>query len=173
MQGKKGSNHWILSKKTGIPYIISKESREKMSKASSGRLHTEETKRKISEKRKQYLKNNPDKVPYKLNHSSEISYPEEYFLECFKNYKNVSFQHRVNTYSLDFANVEEKLYLEVDGEQHYLDNRILKHDIKRTKKLEELGWDGIRIRWAEFKKLSNDDKKEKVETTIKFMKFSS
>jgi very-short-patch-repair endonuclease/phage FluMu protein Com len=133
MQGKKGSNHWILSKKTGIPYIISKESREKMSKASSGRLHTEETKRKISEKRKQYLKNNPDKVPYKLNHSSKISYPEEYFLECFKKYKNVSFQHRVNTYSLDFANVEEKLYLEVDGEQHYLDNRILKHDIKRTK----------------------------------------
>lgn len=34
------------------------------------RKHTEETKKRISETLKKYLLENPEKVPYKLNHSS-------------------------------------------------------------------------------------------------------
>ena len=45
-------------------------------KSKEGKKHTEETKRKISEIRKKYLFENPDKVPYLLNHYSKgESYP--------------------------------------------------------------------------------------------------
>lgn len=50
-----------------------------------GKLHTEEEKKQISESRKKYLQEHPDKVPYLLNHSSKMSYPEKYFMDLFKN----------------------------------------------------------------------------------------
>ena len=56
-----------------------------ISSKSTNRKHTEETKNKLSEIRKKYLLENPDKVPYLLNHSSKESYPEKYFTEVFKN----------------------------------------------------------------------------------------
>jgi hypothetical protein len=39
-----------------------------------GRKMSDEQKNKISESRKKYLMENPHMVPYKLNHSSKISY---------------------------------------------------------------------------------------------------
>jgi len=42
-----------------------------------GKHHSKETKDKISKIRIEYLTKHPDKVPYLLNHSSKISYPEE------------------------------------------------------------------------------------------------
>lgn len=50
----------------------------------SSSKHSEETKRKISEIRKKFLLEHPDKVPYKLNHSSKQSYPEKFFENFFK-----------------------------------------------------------------------------------------
>jgi hypothetical protein len=46
--------------------------------------------------------------------------------------------------------------LEVDGEQHYYDKRIVASDNKRTKYLESLGFSVIRIRWSHFCKLNFD-----------------
>lgn len=46
-----GSNQHTKAKETGIPYEVSDETKEKISKASTGRKHTKETKKKISEKR--------------------------------------------------------------------------------------------------------------------------
>jgi very-short-patch-repair endonuclease len=172
MLGKKGKNQYIKAKETGIEYIISDEHRKKMSIISTGRKHSEETKQKISEHRKKYLELNPDKIPYVLNHSSKISYPEQYFLECFVHIVNKKFQHNINRYIVDFANIQEKLYLEIDGEQHYVDTRIVAHDNIRTQILSDLGWTGIRIRWAEFKKLSDESKKEKIQELINFMKWN-
>lgn len=171
MLGKKGSNHWIKAKETGIPYELKDSSRQKWAIASKNRGQTEETKRKISEKRKAYLELNPDKVPYLLNHSSEISYPEQYFLNCFSELTNVKFQHPVHRYKLDFANINEKIYFEVDGEQHYLDKRIVNHDIIRCENLLRLGWKGIRIRWSHFQKLSDIEKKQELERIISELKF--
>jgi very-short-patch-repair endonuclease len=62
--------------------------------------------------------------------------------------------------------------LEIDGEQHYVDTRIVAHDNIRTQILSDLGWTGIRIRWAEFKKLSDESKKEKIQELINFMKWN-
>ena len=48
-----------------------------------GHHWNEEDKKRISEQRKKYLSEHPDKVPYLLNHSSNISYPERYFKIVF------------------------------------------------------------------------------------------
>lgn len=137
-----------------------------------GHTTSEETKKKLSVIRKKYLDDNPDKVPYVLNHSSQKSYPEKYFEDCFLDIKNdIEMQYRVLRYCLDFANPKEKLYLEIDGEQHYLDKRIVKHDEIRTKVLLELGWTGIRVRWSSFQKLSKEAKELKIKEIRSMMKW--
>lgn len=174
MLGKKASNQWIKAKQTGVPYVIREETRKKFSESSSKLRHSEETKRLISEKRKKFLEKNPDKVPYLLNHHSKISYPEQYFLDCFSDInENKEFRYRVHSYELDFANPKEKLYLEIDGEQHYVDKRIVEHDERRSKKLSELGWQGIRIRWSHFQKLTEIEKHSKIQEIRSMMKWLS
>ena len=108
-----------------------------------------------------------------LNHSSKTSYPEQYFIECFSKFSNVVFQHHIFRYHVDFANVEEKLYLEIDGDQHYLDKKILDHDIRRTVELTELGWTGYRLRWSEFQKLTDEEKRCRVHKLGLMMKWLS
>ena len=125
--------------------------------------HTEENKKVLSEKRKKYLIEHPEAVPYKINHHSKQSYPEKYFRDLFDKdeilCKALS-EYRVNTYSLDFAFPEYKIDIEIDGEQHYVDKRIIKHDEKRNSILSSLGWKCIRIRWSEYQKLSLKERQE-------------
>lgn len=141
--------------------------------SNKGKFHTEEQKQKISMGRKRYLEQHPDKVPYLLNHHSKgDSYPEKYFKEVFDN-ENVEYKQNYyqSGYFLDFAWPERKLYLEVDGEQHYRDKRIVEHDKKRTQKLLEEGWTClIRIRWSEYKGLNESQQKEFVKSFIKKLK---
>lgn len=120
---------------------------------------SQETKDKISKSRKEYLKNNPDKVPYLLNHSSNESYPEKYFRELFIN-ENIKVEKkiRVGLYELDFSIPNKKIDIEIDGSQHYLDKKIIESDIRRTKFLEENGWDVIRIDWSSYQKMSFEEK---------------
>ena len=37
---------------------------------------------------------------------------------------------------------------------------MIQHDIERTKFLEDLGWIGFRIKWSDYKKLNETDKKK-------------
>ena len=172
MTGKKGRNGWMKAKEEGYEYIISEESHRKRSIANS-RKHSAETKQKISEIRKRFLEANPDKVPYVINHSSKVSYPEQYFLNCFSQFTRCAFQFHIYRYHVDFANPDEKLYLEIDGNQHYLDKRIIEHDKKRTAKLTELGWTGFRIRWSDFQKLSDTERIEQIKNIGSMMKWLS
>ena len=124
------------------------------------RLHSEETKKKISEHRKKYLEEHPDKIPYVMNHSSKISYPEKYFMEVFKDLP-VKYNYQVGLYQLDFAIPEKLVYIEIDGEQHFCDKRIVEHDKERTEKLESLGWNCLkRVRWSDYKKLNQEQQKQ-------------
>lgn len=130
----------------------------KLSRKLKPQIMTQETKDKISVGRKRFLEENPDKVPYLLNHPSKgPSYPEKYFTECLLG-SDFKAKFRVSTYELDFANVEKKINLEIDGCQHRLDPRIVIHDIKRNKYLISLGWKIIRVNWSEFKKLNSLEK---------------
>jgi very-short-patch-repair endonuclease len=123
--------------------------------------HSEETKKKLSEIRKKYLAENPDKVPYKLNHSSKESYPEKYFTEVFKNEEiDVVKSFYIGLYELDFCIPDKKIDIEIDGSQHYYDKKIVESDKRRNEFLENDGWDIIRINWSHYQKLDLESKKE-------------
>lgn len=132
-----------------------------------GKTQSEETKKKISESRKKYLLEHPEKVPYKLNHSSKQSFPEKFFETVFIN-NGIVFEKEfyANGYWLDFC-FNKAFYVEIDGEQHYLDKRIVEHDKIRTMRLAESGFKCIeRVRWSEFQKLDKDSQKEYISTLI-------
>lgn len=131
---------------------------------------SEETKKKISISRIKYLKENPDQVPYLLNHSSKESYPEKYFNIVFKNEKiDVDRYYRVGLYELDFAILNKKIDIEIDGSQHWLDEKIIESDERRTEILESEGWDIIRINWSEYQKQNKDEKEEYIKDLVSYI----
>jgi very-short-patch-repair endonuclease len=149
------------AKKLGLFISRSKSESVSISLRKAPRKHSEETKKKISEIRKKYLQDNPDKVPYKLNHSSKESYPEKYFTEVFLNEGiEVVKYFYIGVYELDFCIPDKKIDIEIDGSQHYYDDKIVESDKRRNKFLEDDGWDVIRINWSDYQKLSLDNKKE-------------
>jgi very-short-patch-repair endonuclease len=142
----------------------------KISFEKNPRKHSQKTKDKISISRKEYLKNNPDKVPYLLNHSRKESYPEKYFTEIFKKEEiNVIKGYRIGLYELDFSIPEKKIDIEIDGSQHYVDKKIIESDKKRNLFLEENGWDIIRINWSQYNKLSHVNKCEFINNFKKYI----
>lgn len=130
---------------------------KKISEKLKLQIMSDETKKKISESRKKYLLEHPEQVPYKLNHKHKETYPERYFKRILKGFV-CQYRPEGTLYEIDFANVEKKIAVEIDGEQHYVDKRIVVHDIKRTKILEDLGWKIIRVRWSHYKKLEKYQK---------------
>jgi len=137
-------------------------SRSKSMKGIKRRKWTEEEKHHLRDKRIAYLKLHPDKVPYLLNHSSNISYPEKYFICLFKKENiNLKYHKQIGLYQLDFYNEDKKLYVEIDGDQHYLDKKIFESDLERTHKLEHLGWKCYyRIKWSSYKQMSLEEKNQ-------------
>lgn len=118
---------------------------------------------------KQFCADHPDRVPYVLNHHQKgDSYPERYFKHVFSGisvpyYKDLP----IGGYFLDFAWEQAKCYVEIDGEQHYVDKRIIEHDIMRTKNLEDAGWKCIqRVRWSTYRSLSKEQRKEFIKDLI-------
>lgn len=126
-----------------------------------GKHLSEEHKNKTSASMKKFFKEHPDRVPYVLNHSSKESYPEKYFKSAFlaENFPVFIQDKYVNGYFLDFAFDKLKLYIEVDGEQHYTDKKIVQHDLVRTANLNKTEWKCIcRIRWSKFQRLTVEQK---------------
>ena len=161
---KKHSNQFIKAKENGIEIKSKIKGRVSTFK---GKHHSIETKEKLSKIMKEKIKNGEFIVPYKRNHSSKISYPEKYFMDILKDIKNLKYNYQVGLYQLDFALPDKKIYIEIDGEQHYVDKKIVEHDIKRTEKLNNLGWVCLkRIRWSEYKKMSQIDKENFCEKII-------
>lgn len=106
--------------------------------------HTEETKKKLSEDRKKFLKDNPDKHPWK-NKDKFKSIP----CELFKKYltdNNISFVEEYspidsNNYSVDIAFPDKKIAIEINGNQHYDKSGNLKQYYQdRHDKIEKEGW---------------------------------
>lgn len=145
----------------GLIQVRDKSESTKISKSKYPQRHSEETKKKISDIRKKYLQENPDKVPYKLNHSSKESYPEKYFTEVFENEGiKVVKSFYIGIYELDFCIPDKKIDIEIDGSQHYYDEKIIESDKRRNKFLENNGWNIIRINWSDYQKLGSGSKKE-------------
>jgi very-short-patch-repair endonuclease len=113
----------------------------------------------LSENKIQYLLNNPDKVPYLLNHSSKESFPERYFRQILYTLPGIEFKYRVSLYCLDIAFPIVKLNIEIDGEQHYTDKNVIASNERRNKYLKKHGWKCIRIRWSQYQKLDIDKRR--------------
>jgi len=113
---------------------------------------TQEVKDKISVSRIKYLQKHPDKVPYLLNHSSKESYPEKLFRIALENESITGWeQEYVNgIYRYDFAFLELKIDVEIDGATH-LKDKVKKIDERRDKWSREQGWQVVRFTAKEVK----------------------
>jgi len=150
--------------------IRSRSEANKLANIKSPRKLSDETKKKISESRKKYLMENPDKVPYLLNHYSKgPSYPENYFDKIFKNKFKYEKYLQVGLYHIDFAVINRNIAIEIDGEQHYLDKKIVESDKRKNRYLNSKGWDIIRIRWSDYQKLNREEREEYISNLINYI----
>ncbi len=117
------------------------------------RKHTDETKKKISDIRIKYLTANPDKVPYKINHSSKKSWPEQVFENALisSGIDGWKYGFQNGIYEYDFAFVDKKIDVEIDGGTH-LTEKVKKIDERRDKFSRDNGWIVLRFEATKVKK---------------------
>lgn len=123
--------------------------------------HSEKTKKVLSEKRCRWLKENPDKAGYILCHKSRgESYPEKYFREWLEK-ENIFFEkeYQFKLYSFDFL-VNNKIDLEIDGEQHHNDKKMKEHDRRRDEASSKAGFIVYRVDWRYYQRLSHEEKED-------------
>lgn len=123
-----------------------------LSKLLKPHKHSEETKKKISEIRRKFLAENPDKIPYRLNHSSKRSYPELRFEEALKEAGITGWkpQFPFGIYEFDFAFPEQRIDVEIDGATHLLPN-VKSIDETRDAFAVKFNWKVIRFPAQEIK----------------------
>jgi len=127
---------------------------KEISASFTGKKHTDEWRKNHSELQKERYKG---KTIYATIREHRKSYAEQYFDEIFNDAEK---QYHIDRYFLDYAWPDIKMYIEVDGEQHYTESGLI-HDNIRTEKLNELGWKCIkRIRWKFYKKLLFNEKEQ-------------
>lgn len=144
-------------KKYGKSFSEKYKPGSELAKEKFGHEMTEDVRKRISDTQK---KNYIGRSRYATAREHRCSYAESYFAERFTDAVK---QLHVDRYFLDFAWPDIKIYIEVDGEQHYVDRRIVEHDKVRTQRLHELGWRLLtRIRWSEFQKLEQTEKENLV-----------
>lgn len=108
--------------------------------------HSEESKEKIRKIRLQYLKEHPENTAWRR---SNESYPEKMFKkyleerEYDKRYLIIQ-EYSMFPYFIDFAFVDIKLAIEIDGSQHLLPERMEKDKLK-DQLLIDNGWKVIRF----------------------------
>ena len=113
---------------------------------------SENTKKLLSEKRKQFLRNNPDKHPWKLKNKFK-SEPCENFKKILRE-NNFSFIEEFTpncerNYSIDIVFPEKMIGIEINGNQHYERNGKLKQYYQdRHDYIESLGWKLYEIHYS-------------------------
>lgn len=109
-------------------------------------LHSEETKEKIRQKRLLFMKEHPEKTAWRMGNFSYVEKVFQNFL-IENNYdKNhlIIREYSVFPYYIDFAFLNEKIAIEIDGSQH-LEKERLERDKLKDKLLIEQGWKVIRF----------------------------
>jgi very-short-patch-repair endonuclease len=125
------------------------------------------TREKISKARLKYLQENPDKVPFRLYHSSKDSWPELIFKNELERRLITGWFHNYNTgiYEYDFAFPIQKVDVEIDGPTHVTE--IVKRIDKRRDEWTRIqGWDVLRFKTVHVKR----DVKECVNILTEFLK---
>lgn len=154
-------SHAIINKAAKLGYfkLRSRSEATKLRHEKYPLVHSDEWKENMSRIRRKYLSDNPDKMPYRLYHSSKESYPEKYFAELFQK-ENITVERYlpVSIYELDFCIPDKKINIEIDGNQHYTVDIIAESDIRRNAFLSDKGWDTIRIKWSDYQKMDYEGK---------------
>lgn len=156
-------NHYDKANKLGKDKpLLSAESRKKISDYQKSKTVSDEVRNKISNTQKNNYKG---KSRWYTQIQHRLSYAEQYFFNIFPNSAK---HYHVNRYFLDIAYPDNKIYIEIDGEQHKNDPKVVAHDIERTQILDDLGWILLcRIYWPDYSKLSNNERKEFVDKILK------
>lgn len=130
------------------------EIKKNMSKSGLARnfCWSDNDKKRISNERIKYLTEHPDKVPYKLNHSSKMSYPEKIFKNALESANIIGwiYNYQNGIYSYDFAFPELKIDVEIDGSTH-TQEKVKKIDERRDLFSKENGWIVVRFTAKEVK----------------------
>lgn len=155
----KGTNQYTKAKELGLPKPeLTEEVRQKL-KTWSGKTHSEETKKKISDGIK---KAHTEGRAWNIGSNrwlNQPSYPEKFFMLVIENEfadKKYEYNKYFNGFWLDFAWKEKKKCIEIDGKQHYENAQQIERDKRKNKLLEENGWGLLRINWDD---MYNDPKK--------------
>jgi len=114
--------------------------------------HSSEIRDKISKKLIEYLNNNPDEVPYRKFHNGEKSYPEMVFENALISNKIYGWEYDYpnGIYNYDFAFIDLKIDVEIDGGTHLQDD-VIKKDKRRDEWSISNGWQVIRFTAKEVK----------------------
>ena len=141
-----------LTKETSTKIAEMSKNTSKSLTGKKGRPHTEKAKKKIADARLKYLLENPDKVPYLLNHSSKMSYPEKVFKNALEaaGIEGWIYNYQNSIYQYDFAFVDKKIDVEIDGGTH-LTEKVKRIDARRDAFSEANGWIVIRFTAKEVK----------------------
>ncbi len=113
---------------------------------------TEEARKKISEGRKRYLAENPDRHPWKKNNKFK-SIPCEKVKEFLK-WKKISFIEEYQPlvdrgFSIDIAFPDIKIGIEINGNQHYnKDGSLKKYYQNRHDLIESTGWKLLELHYS-------------------------
>lgn len=134
------------------PCLIKAERKYCSSRCRAHYTMTSDVREKISKSRKKYLKENPDKHPWRRK-DKFISVPCEKLKESLKNagfcFEEEWIAITSNSYSIDIAFPDIKLGIEVNGSQHY--NRagsLRPYYQSRHDKIEAEGWSLIEIHYT-------------------------
>lgn len=111
--------------------------------------HSDESKRKLSISASKWLRNSVHH-PWRSKHES---YPEKVLRQWLSN--NLSRQYSIiqehtptdfdRNYRMDFAIIDLKLDIEVNGNAHYIDGRLKPYYLKRQQYIESKGWTIVNI----------------------------
>ena len=118
-----------------------------------GRKHSEYTKKLLSEKRKQWLQENPEKHVWKRNDKFQ-SKPCENVKRFLKDFGIKFLQEYTpeginRSFSIDIAIPDKKVALEVNGNQHYeSDGKLKSYYKERQEILESIGWTVYQIHYS-------------------------
>lgn len=107
---------------------------------------SDEAKEKIRKHRLKFMKEHPEKTAWRMGNFSYLEKRFQEFLiknELDKKYQIIR-EYSVFPYFIDFAFVDYKLAVEIDGSQHLLEERK-KNDDKKDELLKSLGWVIVRI----------------------------
>lgn len=140
------SHSWLSNFLSGKTRSISDGVKKIRKKYPEKFKHSDETKQKLRIKQLQYLKEHPEKTAWRLKN---MSYPEKCFQKILedngldKKYL-IYREYSVFPYFIDFAFVDEKVAVEIDGSQHLEEDRKKKDEEKDALLLSN-GWRILRI----------------------------